>query len=534
MTKTATPDVAPRPRRRLRRSEPGDELLAGRAATGDDAAFTALYERYYGPLLGYTGSILLDGEDARDATQNALESALRALPDRDTSRPLRPWLYKIAHNEAITIIRRRRPQSELTEDREPTVPGPEVDAEQRRRLAQLVDDLRMLPERQRGALVMRELNGLSYDEIGDALGLSNDAARRAVCDARTALHDAVDGRATACASVRRSISDGDRRSLRARAIRAHLRSCDACATFQRSIDARRADLHALAPWISGAAVLSALGGGAGVGGSSLVAGGAVSAAGGGLTWSSLPPAVKGLAVVAAVAGTGAAAVEIEHAAAPDRTAPKSQTAHARGTPTRAAPARRPEAARRPPTARGPATRQDRRLRATKGAAHPSKRSTATVRAHARPPALRAPHRSVPDKAAVPARPKPKPRSPAAKSPASTSAPASTSPVPTPEELAKAKLARLTEQVRRALAEAQALAASGTQNGLMLAASTLQRTLRPLLASIDSVLAPFGLKLPPNATTSATAGNPALANLLGPLGGLLDSMQLLLQRLLGGG
>jgi RNA polymerase sigma factor (sigma-70 family) len=525
MTKTATPDVAPRPRRRFRRSELRDELLAGRAATGDDAAFTALYERYYGPLLGYTGSILLDGEDARDATQNALESALRALPGRDTSRPLRPWLYKIAHNEAITIIRRRRPQSELTEGCEPTVPGPEVDAEQRRRLAELVDDLRMLPERQRGALVMRELNGLSYDEIGLALGLSNDAARRAVCDARTALHDAVDGRATACASVRRSISDGDRRSLRARAIRAHLRSCDACASFQRSIAARRGDLHALAPWISGAAAVSALGGGVGAGGSALVAGGGVSAAaGGGLTWGSLPPAVKGLAVVVAVAGAGAAAVEIEHDAAPDRPAPKSQTAHARRTPSPPS---------RSTTARGPATRQDRRPRATKrattGVARSRKRSTAVVRAHTGKTAQRAPRPSVPDEPAVAAKPRPnhspKPRSPVATSPASTSS------VPPPEELAKAKLALLTDQVRRVIANAKALAASGTQNGLSLAASMLQRTLPALLASIDRVLAPFGLTA---ATTSATAGTTAFADLLGPLRGLLDSVQLLLQRPPSGG
>jgi RNA polymerase sigma factor (sigma-70 family) len=131
----ATANVTRKPLRRFIRSGLSDDLLASRAATGDDAAFTTLYERYYGPLLGYTRSILLDGEDARDATQNALESALRALPGRDTSRPLRPWLYKIAHNEAITIVRRRRPQSELVEGCEPTVPGPEVDAEQRGRLS---------------------------------------------------------------------------------------------------------------------------------------------------------------------------------------------------------------------------------------------------------------------------------------------------------------------------------------------------------------------------------------------------------------
>jgi RNA polymerase sigma factor (sigma-70 family) len=525
MTKTATPDVAPRPRRRLRRSEPGDELLAGRAATGDDAAFTALYERYYGPLLGYTGSILLDGEDARDATQNALESALRALPARDASRPLRPWLYKIAHNEAITMIRRRRPQSELTEGCEPTVPGPEVDAEQRRRLAQLVDDLRALPERQRGALVMRELSGLSYDEIGLALGLSNEAARRAVCDARTALHDAVDGRATACASVRRSISDGDRRSLRARRIRAHLRSCVACASFQRSIAARRADLHALGPWISGAAVLSALGGGVGAGGGALLAGGGVSAVAGGsgFAWGSLPLAVKSLTVVAVVAGAGTAAFEIERAATPDRTAPKSQTAHLPNTSSGSA------------TARRPATRQDRRVpattrrtertsRRTERVARSSKRSSERVRTRAGKPAPRAPRRSVPDKpAAAKPTPTPKPR-PRPQSPAATS-PASAAPAGTPEELAKAKLAILTEKVRRVIADAQALAASGTQQGFALAANMLQRTLRPLLASIDGVLAPFGL----SATSSATAGSPAFADLLGPLRGLLDSVQQLLQQ-----
>ncbi|MBA3747823.1 MAG: sigma-70 family RNA polymerase sigma factor, partial [Solirubrobacterales bacterium] len=237
----------------------GDESLAGRAAAGDEAAFTALYERYFGPLLGYTRSILRNPEDAYDATQTALEHALRAMATRDPDRPLRPWLYKIAHNEAINIMRRRTPQTELRPAFEPKVPGPEVDAEQRGRLEQLVDDLQSLPERQRGALVMRELNGLSYDDIGAALGLTKDAARRAVFDARTALHDAVDGRATACVSVRHKLSDGDRRSLRQRSIRAHLRSCNDCASFQRSIGARRADLHLLAPWASGVAVVSAIG-----------------------------------------------------------------------------------------------------------------------------------------------------------------------------------------------------------------------------------------------------------------------------------
>ena len=246
--------LSPRSPRIIPFARMGDEALASRAAAGNNAAFAALYERYYEPLLGYCRSILLNAEDAHDATQSALENALRALPRREPGRALKPWLYRIAHNEAINIVRRRQPvASGVDTDDLLTVPGPEVDAEQRTRLAQLVDDLRMLPERQRGALVMRELSGLSYDEIGLALGVSNEAARRAVFDARTALHDAVDGRATECTSVRRCLSDGDRRHLRARGVRAHLRSCDDCATFERAMGMRQADLHMLGPWLAGGA-----------------------------------------------------------------------------------------------------------------------------------------------------------------------------------------------------------------------------------------------------------------------------------------
>ncbi|MCA1678903.1 MAG: hypothetical protein LC777_08155 [Actinobacteria bacterium] len=109
-------------------------------------------------------------------------------------------------------------------------------------------------------------------------------------------------------------------------------------------------------------------------------------------------------------------------------------------------------------------------------------------------------------------------------------PAPTAPVRTPQELATARLAALADEVRRVIAKAQALAAAGTQNALSLATSMLQRTLGPLLTSIDRVLAPFGLKLPSSAT-SATADRTGLAQLLAPVRGLLDSVRLLLQRLL---
>ena len=440
----------------------GDEALASRAAGGSNAAFTTLYERYHGPLLGYTRSILRDAEDANDATQNALENALRALPTRDTSRPLRPWLYKIAHNEAINIMRRRQPQDELTPAFEPTVPGPEVDAEQRGRLAQLVDDLQSLPERQRGALVMRELNGLSYDEIGTALGLTNEAARRAVFDARDALHDAADGRATECVSVRHKISDGDRRSLRARSIRAHLRSCDDCASFSRSIGARRADLHMLAPWMGGAAVMGAFGlGTGGTSGAAMVAtgGGASAAAGGGGIWASLPAAAKGIAVAAAVATTGTAAVEIKHAAEPPSKASAAQTAQARPSTRANALALRAAALAASTAAQSRAiANRPARVRTSAKSTTSSAGSSATTKRRDNVAALLppAPVAVNPPPAAVP----PPPPPPPAAVPAAT---AQTAP-----SGAVAKLDRLGDQVKQVLADATAIAADGTQEALALA------------------------------------------------------------------
>ena len=111
--------LSPRSPRIIPFARMGDEALASRAAAGSAAAFTALYERYYEPLLGYCRSILLNAEDAHDATQSALENALRALPRREPGRALKPWLYRIAHNEAINIVRRRQPDGQRRRHRRP-------------------------------------------------------------------------------------------------------------------------------------------------------------------------------------------------------------------------------------------------------------------------------------------------------------------------------------------------------------------------------------------------------------------------------
>lgn len=533
MQATAAP--VPRSPRIVPWSRMGDEALAGRAAAGDQAAFAALYERYHGPLLGYCRSILLNAEDADDATQSALENALRALPRREPGRPLRPWLYRIAHNEAINIVRRRQPVADAAVDPEEllTVPGPEFDCEQRTRLSQLVDDLRMLPERQRGALVMRELSGLSYDEIGVALNVSNEAARRAVFDARSALHAAVDGRATECTSVRRCLSDGDRRRLRARGIRAHLRSCDDCRTFERAMGTRQADLHSLGPWIGGTSVLGllGLGGGTAKAATLLATGGggsAVAATGGGLGWGGLPLAVKGFAVAAVVASTGTAAVELPKVASPDSRAPQTRAATSGAALAPAAISTNHDAVREQALAQAAAARRARRARA----AAARRAGAARIRT-----AGGAPSRATLDRGAAKATPAAS--APAAAPPAqavATAPPSSPAPAAAKtSQIAADRLERIREQMLAALRDAQSVADAGTTGALQLADEMIQDTLSSLRPLLDRVLATVGLSLPSGTTSTTpatTTSDTTVSNVLAPAQTLLDGVNATLQNLFG--
>jgi RNA polymerase sigma factor (sigma-70 family) len=226
----------------------GDERLAGLVASGRQRAFAVLYERYHKPLYRYCLALLRNETDAQDVLQSTFASALAALQVGRRNAPLRPWLFRIAHNESITLLRRRRTdEHELSEAMLPPVASAADQADERARIALLVADLAELPERQRGALLMRELNGLPHADIAVALGTSVGAAKQAIFDARTSLLEFAEGRAVACEEVRRTISERDGRALRGRRLRSHLRDCSSCAAFAAAISERRLDLKAIAP-----------------------------------------------------------------------------------------------------------------------------------------------------------------------------------------------------------------------------------------------------------------------------------------------
>lgn len=101
----------------LRLTQLADEPLARLAGAGNSMAFAALYRRYSEPLYRYCRSILHSDVNAQDALQSAFAGSLAALKRGQRDAPVRPWLFRIAHNEAVSLLRRRRPDAEASRKR---------------------------------------------------------------------------------------------------------------------------------------------------------------------------------------------------------------------------------------------------------------------------------------------------------------------------------------------------------------------------------------------------------------------------------
>jgi RNA polymerase sigma factor (sigma-70 family) len=168
------------------RAQP-DRRLVDLVRDGYDAAFEEIVRRYRWPLDRFAAAIV--GGRSEDVTQDAFSKALLALRGSETEIELRPWLYRIVRNTALNDLRDR---GTATEELAETLPGGRsaaAEAEAREELRELMARLQALPEPQRAALVMRELEGLSHEEIAAALGVSGGAARQAIFRARAALRE---------------------------------------------------------------------------------------------------------------------------------------------------------------------------------------------------------------------------------------------------------------------------------------------------------------------------------------------------------
>lgn len=168
------------------------------ARANEHEGFAEAYLAYRAPIYGYVRRMISNEADAEDLTVTAFEKALRAWDRRPPKAELRPWLFRIATNTCLDELRRRRliqwrPWDSFVGLFHPSQVAPD-DPEDEALRGELVTQVRAalarLGPRDRAALVMREYQGLSMEEIGRALGISSGGAKVALFRARERLRAA--------------------------------------------------------------------------------------------------------------------------------------------------------------------------------------------------------------------------------------------------------------------------------------------------------------------------------------------------------
>src|SRR5215208_2482036 len=222
-----------------------DHKLVARVRRGDDRAFELLYERFNRRIAAYVHGMVKDHGRAEDITQEVFISALRRM--RDTDRPIifKPWIYEIAKNACIDQFRRSRRTEEVSFDAceglAPSDYGPLVSPEPvpdaalaaKQQLEQVVGAFGGLSDAHHEILVLRELEGLSYREIGERMGMSRPAVESTLFRARRRLTEEYDELASGqrCVRVQSIIATAGSGRLGARDSRRlarHVAHCQPC------------------------------------------------------------------------------------------------------------------------------------------------------------------------------------------------------------------------------------------------------------------------------------------------------------------
>lgn len=168
-----------------------DAELVKRSLEGDTAAFEVLVTHYQRVLFTVAVRILGDREDARDATQNTFIKVYQKLNTYDPQYRFFSWVYRILRNECLNA-RRRQATEALTGDRAHES-DPRVALERAQRHRDVRAALLALPEAYREVIVLRHFAGLSYDEMGAAIGVPAKTVKSRLYTARQQLAQLLDG-----------------------------------------------------------------------------------------------------------------------------------------------------------------------------------------------------------------------------------------------------------------------------------------------------------------------------------------------------
>jgi RNA polymerase sigma factor (sigma-70 family) len=334
-----------------------DERLISLLRRGNTSAFEVLVSRYESRLLAFCRHLLGSREDAEDVLQEVLTAAFNAILSDERPINVRPWLYRIARNRSLNHLRRIQAIGVDSMDHHLSEHGASTadKVHEREEFRLLVGDIQDLPETQKTALVLREMDALSYEQIAEAMETTVSSVKSLLVRARVSLAEAAEARLLTCEEVRIELAEVAE-GLQRRAgplVRRHVRDCKRCAVFKDQLKHTNKALAALLPvgplvffkklafihlsHSAGSGATAAGSGasaaGAGAAGAGAAGAGAVAGAGGFAGTSGLLSAGIGAVAGKAAAGLAAAALVTAGAVEVDHDAHVHKAIHPAAVPT---------------------------------------------------------------------------------------------------------------------------------------------------------------------------------------------------------
>ena len=218
--------------------------------SGNPGAFETIVDRYQARLLGFCRQMLGSTEDAEDVLQEVFVNSYKAMLADNRDINLRPWLYRIARNRCLNHLRRPTPDATDTMDSLPEVDAASTHerAHNREEFRQLVKDVNKLPETQRSALLLREMDAMSYEDIAQSMETTVPSVKSLLVRARISLAEGSQARQLTCGEVRLELAEAAEGLRKVSGpVRRHVRECDECADFRNQVRSDAKALAALVP-----------------------------------------------------------------------------------------------------------------------------------------------------------------------------------------------------------------------------------------------------------------------------------------------
>lgn len=283
----------------------GDEQLIALVRSGNPGAFDVIVDRYQGRLLGFCRQMVGSTEDAEDVLQEVFVNAYKAMIADNREINLRPWLYRIARNRSLNHLRKPKADCQESMDMVPMVAAGSTaeKVQNREEFRQLLTDVSKLPETQRAALLLREIDAMSYEEIAEAMETTVPSVKSLLVRARISLAEASQARMLTCGEVKVELAEAAEGLTKVSGpVRKHVRDCEGCADFRKQLRSDSKVLAMIMPVGPILALKAALAAKIGFGGASTAGGAAGGAASG-----AAGAAAGGAGVAGAAASTAGAA-----------------------------------------------------------------------------------------------------------------------------------------------------------------------------------------------------------------------------------